>query len=97
VVGSVNTSFLERRNGAGRGRNARKARKTYRFSKDWAVHEAMTYLAMHAYNFCWAVRTLRVKDAERGWRQRTPAMSAGLTDRIWTWREWFARPAAQSA
>ena len=30
----VNTSFVERQNGTDRGRNARKARKTYRFSKD---------------------------------------------------------------
>lgn len=48
----VNTSFLERQNGADRGRNARKTSKTYRFSKDWEVHEAMTYLTMYGYNFC---------------------------------------------
>jgi IS1 family transposase len=40
----VNTSFVERQNGTDRGRNARKTRRTYRFSKDWQVHEAMTYL-----------------------------------------------------
>ena len=92
----VNTSFLERQNGADRGRNARKARKTYRFSKDWQVHEAMTYLTMYGYNFCWAVRTLRVKDGEGHWRGRSPAMAAGLSDHVWTWREWFTRPVAQS-
>jgi IS1 family transposase len=93
----VNTSFLERQNGADRGRNARKARKTYRFSKDWEVHEAMTYLTMYGYNFCWPVRTLRVKNAEGKWRERSPAMSAKVTDHVWTWREWFTRPAIQSA
>ena len=93
----VNTSFLERQNGADRGRNARKVRKTYRFSKDWRVHEAMTDLTMYGYNFCWAVRTLRVKDAKGRWRSRSPAMAAGLTDHIWTWREWFTRPFIQSA
>jgi hypothetical protein len=93
----VNTSFLERQNGADRGRNARKIRKTYRFSKDWEVHEAMTYLTMYGYNFCWAVRTLRVKDAKQKWQERTPAMVAGLMDHVWTWREWFTRPAAQLA
>jgi IS1 family transposase len=97
VSGRVNTSFLERQNGSDRGRNARKARKTYRFSKDWEVHEAMTYLTMYGYNFCWAVRTLRVKDAEQKWQERSPAMSAKLTDHVWTWREWFTRPAAQPA
>lgn len=93
----VNTSFLERQHGTDRGRNARKSRKTYRFSKDWEVHEAMTYLTLYSYNFCWSVRTLRVKDEEGCWRDRTPAMAAGLTDHVWTWREWFMRPAVQSS
>ncbi len=35
VSRSINTSFVERQNGTDRHRNARKARKTYRFSKDW--------------------------------------------------------------
>lgn len=92
----VNTSFLERQNGTDRGRNARKARRTYRFSKDWQVHEAMTYLTLYSYNFCWCVRTLRVKDEHGCWRQQSPALAAGLTDHVWTWREWFKRPAVQS-
>ncbi len=91
----VNTSFVERHNGTDRGRNARKARKTSRFSKDWQVHEAMTYLTMYSYNFCWCVRTLRVKDQGGRWRQRSPALAAGLTDHVWTWGEWFGRPAIQ--
>jgi hypothetical protein len=36
---TINTSFVERQHGTDRHRNARKARKTYRFSKDWRVHE----------------------------------------------------------
>jgi hypothetical protein len=92
----VNTSFVERQNATDRGRNARKARRTYRFSKDWRVHEAMTYLTLYGYNFCWPVRTLRIKEGGR-WRERSPAMAAGLTDHVWTWREWFSRPAVQSA
>ncbi len=93
----VNTSFVERQNATDRGRNARKSRKTYRFSKDWQVHEAMTYLTMYSYNFCWCVRTLRVKDEQGRWRERSPALAAGLTDHVWTWQEWFSRPAIQSA
>jgi IS1 family transposase len=93
----VSTSFVERQNATDRGRNARKARKTYRFSKDWQVHEAMTYLTLYGYNFCWCVRTLRLKDEEGHWRERPPALVAGLTDHVWTWREWFSRPAVQSA
>ncbi len=45
----------------------------------------MTYLTMYGYNFCWATRTLRVKDGEGHWRGRSPAMAAGLTDHLWTW------------
>jgi IS1 family transposase len=93
----VNTSFIERQNATDRGRNARKARKTDRFSKDWQVHEAMTYLALYSYNFCWCVRTLRVKDEHGRWQERSPALAAGLTDHVWTWPEWFKRPAVQSA
>jgi IS1 family transposase len=93
----VNTSFMERQNATDRGRNARKARKTYRFSKDWQVHEAMTYLTLYSYNFCWCVRTLRIKGADGGWHERSPALAAGLTDHVWTWKEWFTRPAVQPA
>jgi hypothetical protein len=91
----VNTSFVERQHATDRARNARKTRKTYRFSKGWQVHEAMTYLTLYGYNFCWCVRTLRIKDEGGRWRERSPALAAGLTDHIWTWREWFTRPAVQ--
>ena len=47
---AVNTSFVERQNGTDRHRNARKVRKTYRFSKDRRHHEAVTYLSMYIYN-----------------------------------------------
>ena len=77
---AVNTSFVERQNGTDRHRNARKARKTYRFSKDWRHHEAVTYLSMYIYNFCWPVRTLRIKDEHGCWQNRSPAMAAGLAD-----------------
>ena len=91
----INTSFLERENATDRHHNARKVRKTYTFSKDWRVHEAMTYFTLYSYNFCWPVRTLRERDDEGRWRQRTPAMAAGLADHVWTMREWITTPVVQ--
>lgn len=90
----VNTVYVERHNGTDRNRNARKVRKTYCFSKDWEVHEAMTYFSYYQYNFCWPVRTLRERNTGGKWEQRTPAMAAGLTDHIWTMKEWLTLPAA---
>jgi IS1 family transposase len=63
---AVNTSFLERHNATDRHRNARKQRRTYRFSKDWATHAAVGRFTLYSYNFCWEVRTLR----QRVGRQR---------------------------
>ena len=89
---AVNTAFLERHNGTDRHRNARKGRRTYRFSKDWLVHEAVTHFSYYTYNFCWCVRTLRRRVRRRRYQPRTPAMSARLTDHVWTLDEWLARP-----
>ncbi|OGG43828.1 MAG: hypothetical protein A3F84_20245 [Candidatus Handelsmanbacteria bacterium RIFCSPLOWO2_12_FULL_64_10] len=79
VSRQVNTAFIERHNGTDRNRNARKTRKSYCFSKDWAVHEGVTYFTMYSYNFCWPVRTLRRKDAQGCWHDQTPAVAAGLS------------------
>jgi IS1 family transposase len=91
----VNTVFVERHNGSDRNRNRRKVRKTCCFSKDWQVHEAMTYFTMYSYNFCWPVRTLRVRVGKKQYQHRTPAMAAGLTDHIWTIQEWATYPAVR--
>ena len=90
---AVNTSFVERQNGTDRNRNARKIRKAYSFSKRWDVHEAITYFTLYTYNFCWPVRTLADLDAAGRIRKRTPAMAAGLTDHVWSLKEWLTLPA----
>jgi IS1 family transposase len=99
----VNTSFVERHNGTDRHRNARKARKTYRFSKDWQIHGEVGYFSYCTYNFCWCVRTLaqsigEMKNPPRNsntkHQPRTPAMAAGLTDHVWELKEWLEYPVA---
>jgi len=95
VSRAVNTCFVERHNGTDRNRCSRKTRKGYTFSKDWAVHRAATMFSHFSYNFCWPVRTLRVRGADGRWRERTPAMAAGLTDHVWPLSEWLTYPAVQ--
>lgn len=93
--GATSTSYLERQNATDRHRNARKGRKTYRFSKDWEVHAAMTAYTLYTYNFCWPVRTLRERGADGRWRARTPAMVAGLAKHVWSLEEWLTLPGVQ--
>ena len=83
VSKAFNTSFVERHNGTNQNRNARKVRKSYCFSKDTQVHDSVTYFTISSYNFCWPVRTLRVRESvAQPWQQRTPAMAPGLTDHV---------------
>ena len=86
---------MERHNGTDRNRCSRKVRKSYAFSKDWETHRAATAFSYFSYNFCWPVHTLRQKDTGGRWQRRTPAMAAGLTDRVWTLSEWLTLPAVQ--
>jgi len=90
----VNIAFVERYNGTDRHQNARKVRKSYRFSKDWGLHNAATYFSAYSYNFCWPVRTLRQRYDHGTWGPpRTPAMAAALTDHVWTLEEWLTHTA----
>ena len=57
----------------------------------------MTYYTLYRYNFCWVVWTLRQRDEQGRWQLRTPAMAAGLADRVWSTREWVSFPTVQVA
>ncbi len=84
----INTSVVERHNGTSRLRNQRKVRKTLAFSKSNRYHASMSWLSVVQCNFCRSHGSLRVK-GENGIQHQTPAMVSGLTDRIWSTRDWL--------
>ena len=89
VSRSVNISFIERNNLTLRQHSRRLTRKTNGFSKDITKLEAQLYLALGYYHFVKEHFGLRQESKDNGkkWIQRTPAMTAGITDHIWNTRE----------
>jgi IS1 family transposase len=77
----VSTSFVERQDLTMRMQMRRFTRLTNAFSKKLANHTAAVSLHFVHYNFCRAHQTLT--KANRG-VYKTPAMAAGLADRVWT-------------
>ena len=77
----INTAFIERHNGTDRNFNARKVRKTYAFSKDLALHVAVSWWVLICYNFHYLHRSLSHKLSDGVLLHRTPAMAIGLADR----------------
>lgn len=69
----ISTSFVERQNWTVRTAMRRYTRLSNGFSRKIQNHEAAVALNYFAYNFIKIHRTLRV----------TPAMAAGVTDRLW--------------
>jgi hypothetical protein len=69
----VSTSFVERQNWTVRTTMRRYTRLSNGFSRKLENHAAATALNYFAYNFIKIHRTLRM----------TPAMAAGVTDRLW--------------
>lgn len=88
----INTSVVERHNGTSRLRNQRKVRKTLAFSKALRYHRWMSWLSVGRYNFCQSHSSLRIKQDSQV-IHRSPAMAAGLTDHLWSIREWLLTPA----
>jgi transposase-like protein len=91
----VNTAYIERLNATFRGALSSLTRRGRAIARDASVLTAGMYLVGCAYNFCWFHDSLRIEAGagqRRRWRERTPAMAAGLTDHRWTMREWLSRP-----
>jgi len=83
------TSYFERTNLTSRQMNGRLVRKTLSFSKQLEMLKASSVWEDLVYNLSRPVRTLHqeVDEGGRKYWPRTPAMVAGLTDRIWTIKE----------
>ena len=87
--GRINTSYIERLNLSIRNSLARFIRRGMNCSKDLEIHSRIVDFFQAWYNFVKPHRSLRVelKNEDRVWMQRTPAMAEGLTDRIWSLSE----------
>jgi hypothetical protein len=82
----ASTSYVERTNLTSRHMNGRLVRKTLGYSKELAMLRASSIWEDAVYNLGRALKTLRTENSEAGkrrWKQRSPAMAAGLTDHIW--------------
>jgi transposase-like protein len=83
----LNTAFIERLNATFRARLVPLVRRGRAICRTVAQLDAAVWLLGTAYNFCWVHEGLRLPAApgsERTWRERTPAMAAGLTHRAWS-------------
>lgn len=85
---TVDTSYLERLNGTLRGQQARLARRSRSASRDERRLSRPLWLWRDLYNW------VRVHGSLDG---HTPAMTLGLSDHVWTVREYVRRPVHVSA
>lgn len=92
----ITTSLIERLNLTLRQENAMLSRKTLAFAKDEDELRAHLALQVAYYHFvrphlslrCRLPRPTPVRGRTcRTWEPRTPAMAAGITDRVWSLRE----------
>jgi transposase-like protein/IS1 family transposase len=96
---SISTSLLERLNLTLRHALAPLVRKGRNFCKDRIQMRRRVVLFQAFYNFARPHMSLRVPLPDQGphvsgliqpkWCQRTPGMAAGLTDHVWTFREFL--------
>jgi IS1 family transposase/transposase-like protein len=82
-----NLSAIERQNGTSRRMNAYLVRRSLAFGRKEESREALGWWSGVVYNFCREQRGLREPtsscEGRRRYRQRTPAMAAGLTKFSW--------------
>lgn len=87
---TINTAYIERLNATFRAHLTPLVRRGRAIARTERLLTAGMWLVGCAYNFCWYHDSLRQEAApgsDRKWRDRTPAMAAGLTDQRWTMRD----------
>ncbi len=80
----ISTSYVERQNLTMRMGMRRFTRLTNAFSKKVENHAHTVSLHFFYYNFCRNHESLRIKNADGTYTQRTPAMAAGITTYRWS-------------
>jgi IS1 family transposase len=84
---TIQTAFMERWYGTLRGLVAPLRRRTRCLSWSRTRHRGKVWLVVSLYNFVMPHKSLR-----QGRTPRTPAMAIGLTDHIWSYREYISLP-----
>jgi len=90
VLFGESTAYIERTHLTMRHFNSRLTRKSLAFSKELNMHKAAAAWEDLYYNLGRPHKSLRINvadDLKQRWMLRTPAMTAGLTDHIWTVKE----------
>lgn len=83
----IHTAYIERLNATFRACLAPLARRGRALARTQAALTGGMYLIGCSYNFCWhhaSLRLLARPGSRLKWRERTPAMAAGLTDHRWS-------------
>lgn len=91
ISNKINTSYIERSNGSLRQINSHLRRKSLTFAKALEYFEAKIALTVYFYNFIRPHCTLS-KNSDKSETPRTPAMVAGLTEKVWTTEYAFKLP-----
>jgi hypothetical protein len=84
---TIQTAFMERWYGTLRGLVAPRRRRTRCLSWSRLRHRGKVWLLVSLYNFVLPHKSLR-----QGRTPRTPAMAIGLTDHVWSYREYIWLP-----
>lgn len=94
---TINTAFVESRNGKYRKDDVRLARQTLCHSKKAIYHDAHIDLLTAAFNYCRPNMALKVvinpnaARFEQKYSYKSPAMAEGLTDKILNFKELLTR------